>query len=217
MKNLLFLLILNITFLKAQTYDFNYLISYSITSLPNCKAETSMYVNTKNDHYYLLLIRKQDNSLISKVMDYESDNVHYFTVNETKKNNEVFFEFQYDYSINLKNSMWFHKSKSVFFITNSSAYREDGDKNLELQVYKNSKKKKRKSIFSLDVKKSENFFPAFKYCYIHPHEFKNEQNPENILVTKAKETTEKGQLINYELKTLKEVNFQLVVPKEPKN
>lgn len=207
---LLFLFILNITYLSAQTYDFNYLISYSVESLPNCKGESAIYINAKNDGYYLKLVKFSDN-LKALIIDSSSNKVHYFTVNETKEKNEILFGFQYDYSGDFKKSIWYHNPKSVLSITDNT--NEDVN-NIELQVYKNHKKKKIESNFSLDVKKSENFFSAFKYCCIHPHQFKNEQNPENILVIKATETTKKGKLINYELKTLKKVNFQLVVPIE---
>jgi|GEM_PF-2587907 len=213
MKNLLFLFILNISFLNAQTYNFNYLISYSIESLPDCHSESVMYVNTKNDNYYIVLKKSQD-ILTAKLTDYQSKKIHYFTVKETKHKREVLFDFQYDYSTD---SNYLNPSKvfkNEYSFTKDSVSLDSDVGNLELQVYKNSKRKKLERKFSVEVKKSENLFSAFEYCCIHPHQFNQLEKPKSLLVIKATETTKKGQLINYELKILKKVNFQLVVPKE---
>jgi len=216
MKNLLFLFVLNVTFFSAQTYDFDYLISYSFESVPSCKGEIAMYVSTKNENYELRLT-KRDGVMRARLIDYQYRKSHYFIVNETWQKAEVLFDFKYDYSTDTN---YFNPSKGFkneYSLAKDYVILDSGVENLELRIYKNSRKKKIESKFSIEFKKSENLFSAFQHCCIHPHKFTNEENLKNILVTKATETTKKGQLINYELKTLKEVNFQLIVPKEPKN
>ena len=201
------------TFLKAQTYEFNYLISYSIESLPSCKDESVMYVSTKNENYYLSLT-KRDGVLRAKLIDYQYKRSHYFMVNQTWQKGEVLFDFKYDYSTAPN---YFNPSKGFkneYSLTKDSIILDSDVENLKLQIYKNSRRKKLESKFSIEFKKSENLFSAFQHCCTHPHKFTNEENLKNILVTKATETTKKGQLINYELKTLKEVNFKLIVPQE---
>lgn len=101
MKNLVFLFVLNIGFLSAQTYDFDYLISYSIDSLPSCKGESVMYVSTKNDNYYLSL-KKSQNVVTAALLDYQSKKAHSFKVKEINQKGEVLFDFQYKYTIDIR-------------------------------------------------------------------------------------------------------------------
>jgi len=208
MKNIILIFLFNIAFVQAQTYDFDYFVKYA-TESSDCKGETAMYVSSKNDQYYLMFL-KQENGLTAKLTDYQTGRSHYFTVGETaQKGGKVLYDFKYDFSgdSNFLNPAEF--SKNVYSLRQDSA-----NANLELQIYKNSRRKKLESKFSIEVIKSDNLFSAFEYCCVHPHRFVQEEKPKNLLVTKATETTKKGQLINYELKTLKEVNFKLIVPQE---
>ena len=174
-----------------------------------------MYVSTKNDSYYLRLSKSQD-VVTARLTDYQSKKIHYFAVKETKQKDEVLLDFQYDYTIDVRNSNFMRFLKNEYSLSQDSLGVDSDLESVTMQVYKNSRRKKKEGRFSLDVKKSDNLFSAFEFCCVHPHQFLQNEKPKNWLVTKATETTKKGQLIDYKLKTLKEVSFQLIVPEESK-
>jgi hypothetical protein len=214
MRNLFLLFILFIfSPTNAQKYIFNTLTKYSI-SYNNIKNEGLSYSNS-NDDTYFLRIRKYESSLTANLYDYKNLKHHIFTVKESKVNGEIVFNFEYE---NTSNIYYFNKNEYSKYVFAFETFElNDTIKRVNLKIYKNSKKKKPLMNYDLQLKNHEkNLFPVFRINCIHPYEFLENLNIfKNGVVINAQGNTLSGRLIEYKLEDLKEVNFEINIPKIP--
>jgi hypothetical protein len=213
-KIFLLFLLFSFSYINAQKYVFNTLAKYS-SNFDHNKRESISYSNSNSDTYFLRL-EKSVNSFGAKLFDYKNRKVHRFTVVESKIKNEIFFKFNYLDTYYLQHFNKNHYSKYVFdFQTVES---NDSVKKVKLNVYKNSKKRKSLKDFDLVIKKnSSNLFPVFRINSIHPYEFVEKLNIfENGIVVSANEKTVSGEQIEFKLEELKQVSFELDIPKQGK-
>jgi dihydroxyacetone kinase-like predicted kinase len=214
MKKKIFLIFILFSFfsLNAQKYVFNTLAKYS-SKFDNNNGEVISYSNSKNDSYFLRLIKNQ-NSFTAKLYDYKNLKVHEYTVIESKSKNDIFFKFNYENTTEL---YYFNKNDHKKYVfTFQTINVNDSIRNVKFNVYKNSKKKKSLMEYELEIKKSnENLFPTFRISCIHPYEFLERLNIfENGVVINAKGKTLSGNQIEFKLEELKVTNFELDIPKQ---
>jgi hypothetical protein len=213
-KIFLLFLLFSFSYINAQKYAFNTLAKYS-SIFDHHKRESISYSNSNSDTYFLRL-EKSVNSFRAKLFDYKNLKVHRFTVVESKVKNEIFFKFNYLDTYYLQHFNKNHYSKYVFdFQTVES---NDSIAKVKLNVYRNSKKKKSLKDFDLVIKKnSSNLFPVFRINSIHPYEFVEKLNIfENGVVISANEKTVLGDQIELKLEELKQVSFEIDIPKPHK-
>lgn len=213
MKNLfcVFFLIVVFSKLNAQKYSFNTLTKYS-SKYDKINREQIVYSNSKNDSYFLGLIKNQY-SFAANLYDYENLKIHRFTVIESKIKNEIFYKFKYEKT----NELFYFKKKyySKYVFAFQTLNLNDSIRKVKLNVYKNSKKKKSLIEYELEIKNySDNLFPAFRISCVHPYEGLDKLNIfENGVVMKATGETFSGHEIKFKLEELKRINFELDIPK----
>lgn len=210
-KTFLLFLLFGFSYVNAQKYVFNTLAKYS-SNYGHNKSESISYSNSNSDSYFLRL-EKRENSFRANLFDYKNLKVHRFTVTESKVKNEIFFKFNYLDTYYLQHFNENHYSKYVFdFQTVES---NDSIAKVKLNIYRNSKKKKSLKDYDLVIKKnSSNLFPVFRINSIHPYEFVEKLNIfENGVVVSASGKTVSGEQIEFKLEELKQVSFELDIPK----
>jgi hypothetical protein len=212
MKNIFLLFLLfSFSYINAQKYVFNTLAKYS-SNLGHDKRESISYSNSNSDTYFLRIL-KNENSFMANLFDYKNLKVHRFTVTESKIKNEIFFKFNY---VNTSELFYFNKNDYTKYVfTFQTVESNDSIAKVKLNVYRNSKKKKPLRDYDLVIKKnSSNLFPVFRINSIHPYEFVEKLNIfENGVVISANEKTVLGDQIEFKLEELKQVSFELDIPK----
>ena len=135
--NFIFIIIL----LSAQTYDFNKEVIYTFEN-GNRKSESIIYVNTKNDTYYLKILKNEEKSF-AKLYDFKKNRIHHYDLIEIKGRNDKF-------------DLKYISSKKYYSQINYKGYGyeflENDGKNL-LNIYQT--KKKKSYIKSLNSKQKE--------------------------------------------------------------
>ena len=147
----LLLLFFVISIVNAQKYEFTTLTKYSKIFNHN-KFESLNYTNSKNDTYYLKILKDAD-SFEAKLFDYKNMKIHVFNVIEEKSKDGIFFNFIYK---NTSDLLYFKENeclKHVFSFETLEA--NDSIKKVRLNIYEDSKKEKLIAGFDLELKKSE--------------------------------------------------------------
>lgn len=196
---------------NAQKYVFDTLTKYS-SSYNKINGEAISYSNSNDDSYFMR-IRKYESSITADLYDYKNLKLHTFLVKESKVKGEMLFNFEYE---NTSDIYYFNKNVYSKYVFDFEIFElNDSIKRVNLKVYKNLKKKKSLINYDLQIKKHDvNLFPVFRINCIHPYEFLEKLNIfKNGIVVKAKDNTLSGKLIEYKLEELKEVNFELNIPK----
>ena len=202
---------MNFSLLEAQTFTFDSFACYSIET--KCTTyENSCFINSRNDKYFLLLFNVKGN-LAATLYDSKNLKSHYYKVEEKKINGKSKFNFIFQYSNKHQTLQHPYFDNYMFDIKEIDSKEEV--KKMELNVYRNSKKRKSKMNVEFEyIKMPMNLFFAYKVCCLHPFEFdENLFLNKNCLVTKGKEISVSGNNIKHKLIDYKEVDLELIVPK----
>jgi hypothetical protein len=211
-KIILLLFILNFNLLKAQTFTFDSFACYSnnIVSIGTVR-ENSCFINSNNINYFLFLYNEKGN-LEANLYDIKNLKSHHFKVEEKKVNGQSKFNFIFQFTKkheSLKNSNF---ANYVFdFKKIESA---DEVKQMELNVYKNAKKRRSEMNVQFEYKEMPlNLFFTYKVCCLHPFEFdENLLLNKNCLVTKGSEIAPSGNKVEHKLIDYKEISLELTIP-----
>ncbi len=209
-KSVLFLfLIFSNQIILAQSYFFNTLVKYT-----SGNRESILYTNSKNDAYYLRVLKLND-VLIADILDVETSKVHSFNIVETKSKEEIIFDFSYIKTDEFNNG--FEKTYSDYVIDFQEIERNDSIRKVKLIVYKNKKKKKIIIEYFLEIKDhSENLFPSFRQSCMHPMETFQKLNifENGVVINASGNSFFNNKNITTKLEEIKEVNLELKIPKK---
>jgi hypothetical protein len=211
MKFITILIILfSLSTTKAQDFHFNSMTIYS-TTFGDTQRNEVCYSNSE-DNGYSLTISKDDEIYKARLLDFKTKKIHYFKINETKSDNGSTSNFIYEKTEELYNPSDKMFSDYVFDFTLIST--EGELKKGQLNIYKNSKKKKAVMTFDIELKTfNSNLFHAFRTSCLHPFEFLNNLSiSENGIIINAKGSTMRGDKIEHNLVSFKEINLVLRVP-----
>ncbi|WP_300675355.1 hypothetical protein [Soonwooa sp.] len=186
---------------SQKKYNFDKELVYSFYKGDQKKnvSEESIFINSE-DHSYYLRIFGSGNQKLALLYDAPNNVRHDFDLIKNAERSDNYYEFKFDRSIIPKSNQSFRKP--IFEIESS-----------QISFYNNeSRKKISKKITFKDKAYDSNLFFAFRAIALHPFESITELDPhQNILVENAKITTGK-QILNYELKSIKDFNLTLTIP-----
>lgn len=192
--------------IKAQEYEFDTMTIYSSKFGLN-QNSVSNYFSSKNKTYSFTIF-SYDGILQGRLYDYKRCKVHYYNVEEVRSNNDTITKFTYQESSYLKTGQEFYTSYVYDFETTEE---NDDYKQVKLNVFKNSKRKKPVIHFDLKLKKIDvNLFQAFRVSCIHRFEFVPQFDINgNYIVESAKGVTHEGQIIEHRLLEYRKINLIL--------
>lgn len=141
----------------GQSYHFDFLAKYKAKNSKN-KFSTShvTYTNT-NDFSYCLYLHKSTEDFTADLFDYGRNEIHHFSVEETKENDEIQFTFSYLKSTKIRFTKHFKNYRCEF-----SKVSEDSPLKISLNVYQS--KKAKNPILEQDItliNSDKNLFPVF--------------------------------------------------------
>lgn len=197
--NFIFIIIL----LSAQTYDFNKEVIY-IFENGNRKSESIIYVNTKNDTYYLKIFRNEEKSF-ARLYDFKKNRIHHYDLIEIKGRNDKF-------DLKYIDSERYYDHLGMNYNSYGYEFLENSGKNL-LNIYQTKKKKKIYKNFEFETEENEeNLFPAFRISCLHPFEYNNQLTFNKNVVVKKSKITYKENTCDCNLKKIENINFTLNIP-----
>ena len=211
MKNIFFVLffIFITSNSNAQVFEFDLLTKY------NCKTEynnfeSEIYSNSKGQNYFLYIKSDLDSKKMAALYDIAKMVTHNFEIIESAIKSESFFELKYLYSNKTELSKNFENFEIEYSIINEDSL----SKEIKVDFYKNSKRKKINHSIVLNVKENNtNLFPLFRFSCLHPFEFNQSINlPENIIVESAKAKNVSGSEIAYKLLLVKQGKLEDKIP-----
>ena len=189
----------------SQNYDFDLLAHYRI-NVDSYKHDRITYANSKNDSYFLSVT--SSNGKLKGVL-YDLDKFIMFTylVNESKVNDEIYFDFVYVDSVTIK----YHKSFYGYEFTKEEIKADSISKTIIVNAYEGKKRKKAKMSIEMDmIEAKSNLFPLFRFCCFHPFELLQNLNfSGNYLVKKAKGVSLMGKPVELELLEFRDVKLRL--------
>lgn len=209
-KILLLLFILNFNLSKAQTFTFDSFACYSVET--KCAtSENSCFINSKNNKYCLYLYNLKGN-LEGNIYDLKNLKSHHYKVEEKKINGQSKFNFIFQFTKKHETLQHPYYENYVFDVKEIDTNKHV--KKMELNVFRNSKKRKSKMNVQLEYEEMpSDLFLAYKVCCLHPFEFdENLVLNKNCLVTKGSEIAPSGNKIEHKLIDYKEINLELTVP-----
>ncbi|WP_312324384.1 hypothetical protein [Soonwooa sp.] len=190
---------------SQKTYNFDKELVYFLYKGDEKKKlfEESVFINSEDNSYFMKIFGSEGQRF-ALLYDITNNVRHDFDLIKNKEKGENYFDFKFDRSLNLNLKQ---KAKNPNFEFNSL------DKNHQLVIYKNDKRKNRREIITYSTKPTDkNLFFAFRAIALHPFELNQDfDSKENILVKNAKILRGK-QILNYELKFTKDVHLTLEIP-----
>lgn len=196
----------------SQTYQFDFVTNYTSTSSKNKLAYDNVNYFNSDDFSYSLKIINHENELQGILGDRTSNLAHHFKVLKSKLNNEIQFQFFYEYSTNL-NAINYDKDYRFEFVEKPNI----PGKEVVLKMYRTKKSKRPFLTQTLSlVTANKNLFPIYRLSVLHHFWSYNELiYPENYMVSKAIDKTG-NQTCEINLKEYKNVDLQITLPKELK-
>ncbi len=78
--------ILLVSFVSAQTYNFDFLTKYVSTDIKTLNSKEFVTYNNSDDFSYYLKLRKTQGDFSATLYDHENNSAHNFSVEESKLN-----------------------------------------------------------------------------------------------------------------------------------
>lgn len=194
----------------AQDYHFNIMTTYSTTYKDFHSIKLS-YSNTEDNGFSLSII-EENKKFNARLLDFNTKKIHYFKINEVITDDGIVNNFIYEKTEELYNPSDKMYCKYVFDFKLFSV--EDDIKKGQLYIYRNSKKKKAVNIFDIELRSfNSNLFHAFRTSCLHPFELLNNIGiSENGIVLNAKSHNKRGDGVEHNLVSHKEINLILQIP-----
>ena len=196
----------------GQTYQFDFLTKYASTNSKNKTTKETVTYNNSDDFSYYLKLRKTEDDLNATLYDYKKSLAHNFSVQETKVNGAIRFEFNYLNTAKLQTSTSPKNYRYEFAEISANT-----PKVVSLKVYQSKRAKNPAAVQILTLEKfNKNLIPLYHSEFTHLYDKNdNVSNLGNYIVSKAVEKY-KNFTCEVVLKEHKNVDLQITLPNKLK-